>query len=123
MVLEGPKVDIYIIIRSWERGREEGSSLQVHEKAVFLNLFVGEEVSSKCENLMKALTPAKRRTGRGALMGLMGAGRTRPVCRGSARPEEGTKGSLLAEIQVPQSDQRMRAPQSSTAGPLSSPEM
>ena len=51
MVLVGPKVDTYVIIRSWERGREEGRSLQVHEKAVFLNLFVGEEVSSKCENL------------------------------------------------------------------------
>ena len=76
MVLVGPKVDTYAIIRSWERGREEGRSLQVHEKAVFLNLFVGEEVSSKCENLMKALTPAERCSGRGALMGLMGAGRT-----------------------------------------------
>lgn len=56
-------------------------------------------------------------------MGLMGVGRTRALCKESARPVEGAKGSLLAEIQVPQSDQRMRAPQSSTAGPLSSPEM
>ena len=52
-----------------------------------------------------------------------GGGKNRAVCRGSARPVEGAKGSLLAEIQVPQSDQRMRAPQSSTAGPLSSLEM
>ena len=91
------------------------------ESRVFLNLFVGEEVSSKCENLMKALTPAERCTGRGVLMGLSGVGRTRAVCKESARPVEGAKGSL-AEIQAPQSDQRMRAPQSSTAGPLSSPE-
>lgn len=37
----GHKVDIYII-RSWEGGREEGSSLQVHEKAqCFLAFLLG----------------------------------------------------------------------------------
>lgn len=57
----------YLYYKKLGEGQGGGKfSPSPRESRVFLSLFVGEEVSSKCENLMKALSPAERCTGRGA---------------------------------------------------------